>query len=111
MKRKNLARNALVTSILSLLLCISMLVGTTFAWFTDEVTSGVNTISAGNLDVDVYYGNVADETSILGVDALFDNVNGNSILWEPGAVAYEKLTVVNLGTLALKYQKIGRAHV
>ena len=47
MKRKNIKRNALVTSILSLLLCVSMLVGTTFAWFTDEVVSGVNTIAAG----------------------------------------------------------------
>ena len=36
MKRKNLTRNALFTSIISLLLCVSMLVGTTFAWFTDE---------------------------------------------------------------------------
>ena len=37
MKRKNTTRNALFTSIISLLLCVSMLVGTTFAWFTDEV--------------------------------------------------------------------------
>ena len=47
MKRKNTARNALFTSILSLLLCVSMLVGTTFAWFTDEVVTGMNTIAAG----------------------------------------------------------------
>ena len=56
MKRKNMTRNALVTSILSLLLCVSMLVGTTFAWFTDEVTSGRNTIAAGNLDIELLIG-------------------------------------------------------
>ena len=55
MKRKNTTRNALFTSIISLLLCVSMLVGTTFAWFTDEVKSGRNMIAAGNLDVELYH--------------------------------------------------------
>ena len=53
MKRKNLTRNALFSSIIALLLCVSMLVGTTFAWFTDEVQTGMNTIAAGNLDVEL----------------------------------------------------------
>lgn len=97
MKRKNVTRNALFTSILSLLLCVSMLVGTTFAWFTDSVVSGTNVITAGNLDVDVY---TADGNSIQDVDTLFNDVT----LWEPGAVAWENLTVVNEGNLALKYQ-------
>lgn len=86
-------------SVLSLILCCSMLIGTTFAWFTDEVNSGANQILAGNLDVDVFYDNNGVEESIQGKDAaLFEN-----ILWEPGAVAYENITVKNLGTLALKY--------
>ena len=54
MKRKNIARNALFTSIISLMLCVSMLVGTTFAWFTDSVVSGNNIIAVGNLDVELY---------------------------------------------------------
>lgn len=99
MKSKNKSRSALLTSIISLLLCISMLVGTTFAWFTDEVVSGNNVITAGNLDVDVYYGDVEDENSIEVVSSLFKSVK----LWEPGAVAYENLTVANKGSLALKY--------
>ena len=49
MKRKNATRNALFSSIISLLLCVSMLVGTTFAWFTDKVESGVNTIAHWDL--------------------------------------------------------------
>ena len=53
MKRKNTTRNALVMSVLSMLLCVSMLVGTTFAWFTDEVVTGMNTIAAGNLDIEL----------------------------------------------------------
>ena len=46
-------KRALVLSVLALVICVSMLVGTTFAWFTDEVTSGMNRIQAGNLDVEL----------------------------------------------------------
>ena len=99
MKKKNSTQKALLTSVLSLLLCASMLVGTTFAWFTDSVSTGVNTIASGNLDVDVFYGDPALKQSIEGIDTLFNDVK----LWEPGAVAYENLTVANLGSLALKY--------
>lgn len=95
MKRKNMTRNALVTSILALLLCVSMLVGTTFAWFTDSVESLNNVITAGNLDVEVTTGNGED---IQDQEVLFDD-----ILWEPGVVAYENLNIENVGTLALKY--------
>ena len=96
MKRKNSTRNALVTSVISLLLCVSMLVGTTFAWFTDEVVSGMNQIIAGNLDVEVTN---EDGDSIQDLDKLFSDIT----LWEPGVVAYENLTVANVGSLALKY--------
>ena len=96
MKRKNLTRNALMTSIISLLLCVSMLVGTTFAWFTDEVVSGPNTIAAGNLDIEL----LANGTAVTSNTALFDNVDK----WEPGVVVYENLQIANVGTLALKYQ-------
>lgn len=99
---KNSTRRALLMSALSLLLCVSMLVGTTFAWFTDSVQSGVNQIIAGNLDVELYHSNdkVTNEQVTKSTDALFKDVT----LWEPGAVAYENLTVENEGTLALKYQ-------
>ena len=53
--KKNQTRRALLMSALSLLLCCSMLIGTTFAWFTDSVTSGRNTIQSGNLDVELEY--------------------------------------------------------
>lgn len=86
---------ALLSSVVALILCCSMLVGTTFAWFTDEVTSGVNTIQAGKLDVDALVGG----KSIEGIDTLFNDVE----LWEPGAVAYENVTIVNKGNLDLKY--------
>lgn len=97
MKRKNMTRNALITSIISMLLCVSMLVGATFAWFTDSVESGRNTIAAGNLDVELYN----QDGQVTGSTILFDDVTPN--LWEPGAVAYEDLQIKNVGSLALKY--------
>ena len=101
MKRKNFTRNALVTSIISLLLCVSMLVGTTFAWFTDEVVTGMNTIAAGNLDVVLEYKNgwndawkpVDENTKIFKDGALY----------EPGYTEVVFLRVSNAGSLALKY--------
>ena len=96
MKRKNATRNALVTSVISMLLCVSMLVGTTFAWFTDEVVTGMNTIAAGNLDVEL----LANGAQVDTTTKLFSAVEK----WEPGVVVYENLQVVNVGTLALKYQ-------
>ena len=96
MKHKHTTRSALFTSIISMLLCVSMLVGATFAWFTDEVKSGVTMIAAGNLDIEVTN---ADGDSIEDLKTLFNDVT----LWEPGAVAYEELTISNEGSLALKY--------
>ena len=96
MKRKNMTRNALITSIISILLCVSMLVGATFAWFTDEVVTGMNTIAAGNLDIELY----ANGKQVNSETKLFDDVT----LWEPGVVTYENLEIKNVGTLALKYQ-------
>ena len=102
MTNKKSTKKALLTSALSLLLCLSMLVGTTFAWFTDSVESGTNVIAAGNLDIELYHSDkAAKNEKVNSGTKLFDDVYPN--LWEPGAVAYEILTVKNEGTLALKY--------
>ena len=92
-------RRSLWMSILSLVLCFTMLLGTTWAWFTDEVTSGTNKIVAGNLDIEVSYKNGDEWTSIENVGSLF-----TSNLWEPGHTEYVNLKIENKGTLALKYQ-------
>ena len=99
MKRKNLARNALITSILSMLLCVSMLVGTTFAWFTDEVTSSGNKIQSGSLKVDLEMLQNGTWTSIKDSKTpIFNHEN-----WEPGYVDAKVVKIDNEGTLALKW--------
>ena len=98
-------KQALFQSIVSLVLCISMLVGTTFAWFTDAVVTGINTIASGVLDVELYHSNakVTDEP-VDSATKLFMDLQGDPILWEPGVVSYENLTITNAGDLALAYQ-------
>ena len=100
MTKQKSTKRALLLSALSLLMCVSMLIGSTFAWFTDSVTSGNNKIVAGNLDVALYHTNGTDtDEEVTDTTKLFDEV----ALWEPGAMVWEKLTVRNLGSLALKY--------
>ena len=98
-------KHSLLMSLLSLLLCLSMLVGTTFAWFTDSVISGINVIAAGNLDVNLYHTNAAAVDQPVKIDTeLFRDLQGDPILWEPGVVSYENLRIANEGDLALTYR-------
>ena len=53
MNNKRATKRALLTSVMALVMCVVMLVGTTFAWFTDTASTGVNKIVAGNLKVDI----------------------------------------------------------
>lgn len=99
----NNTKKELFTSVISLILCISMLLGTTLAWFTDEVTSGTNRIVAGNLDVEVYWAESYDgpwyELNDPDHSVVFDYD-----LWEPGYTQVRYVKIVNKGTLALKYK-------
>ena len=105
MKTKTATRRAMLLSLTSLLICAAMLIGTTYAWFTDSVTSGTNRIIAGNLDVELtHQNNGTAEEAVGATTQLFKTAFGGSMLWEPGAAAYETFTVKNVGTLALKYQ-------
>ena len=96
-------KKSLLVSVLSLMLCVAMLLGTTYAWFTDSVTSGVNTIVAGNLDVELYHKGANDEEEAK-VTSETDDLFQDVAKWEPGAYAYETFTVKNVGDLALKYK-------
>lgn len=98
--RNNSTKKSLKASVLSLMLCIAMLIGTTFAWFTDSITNTGNKIEAGNLDIAVEKWDKAQNNYVdIGKKALF-----NYNKWEPGYTAIQALKVVNNGTLALKYQ-------
>ena len=113
MKKTSSTKRALIASILMLALCFTALVGTTFAWFTDSVTSSGNKIVAGTLDVDLYMWKSAtesveitnEEQPIFGKgDSLAAQNNAADTLWEPGKTQTVYLSIKNNGSLALKYQ-------
>lgn len=93
-------KRALFQSVISLILCFSMLVGTTFAWFTDSVSSGTNMIAAGSLDIELDY--LAADGTWKPVDADTEVLDKDA-LWEPGYTEVAYLRITNAGTLALKY--------
>ena len=113
---KKATKRALLTSVMALVMCVVMLVGTTFAWFTDTASTAVNKIQAGNLDIELQYATAWDNTT--GAPTGWDKAEGKTltfktkdnraadkILWEPGCT-YElpELRIVNKGNLALKYK-------
>ena len=102
-------KRALISSTLAILMCVAMLIGTTFAWFTDTASTAVNKIQSGKLDVALEMStDGVNWESAEGKTLTFktkDNRAADKILWEPGCT-YElpQLRVVNNGNLALKYK-------
>ena len=101
-------KRALLTSVMALVMCVVMLVGTTFAWFTDTASTGVNKIVSGNLKVDIIGAdsdshietlNFTKAGTVVGTDA------AAAILWEPGCrYLTEGFRIANKGNLALKWK-------
>ena len=112
MNNKRATKRALLTSIMALVMCVVMLVGTTFAWFTDTASTGVNKIQAGNLDITVEYakekmnddGTLAGELTDWAPIDNATNVFDPNALWEPGRTEYVVFRITNNGNLALKYK-------
>lgn len=104
MNKKNVTKHALFASIVSMFLCCTMFIGTTYAWFTDSVTSANNKIESGTLDVDFlkYNEDTQGYESIANKEgAIFTEKNGTK--WEPGKTEVVHFQVKNNGTLYLKY--------
>ncbi|MBO5340390.1 MAG: hypothetical protein J6A62_05280, partial [Oscillospiraceae bacterium] len=99
MTNSKTTKRALFSSALALLLCFTMLLGTTFAWFTDSAASAKNTITAGNLDIEVQY--TLDGENWKPFDGAADLFQKG--LWEPGHTEVAALKIENKGSLALKY--------
>ena len=105
MSNTKLTKHALIVSIMAMLLCVAMLVGTTFAWFTDSASTAVNKIQAGTLDIQLL---AEDGTSLEGATLAWQKAAGHEsdeVLWEPGCTyQLQPIVIKNNGTLALKYK-------
>ena len=97
-------KGALLSSVVALLVCFTMLLGTTFAWFTDSVTSANNIIQTGTLDVEMYWAKGTEDPSSADWKDASQGAIFNSELWEPGYVEARHIKIANVGTLALKYK-------
>ena len=127
MKRSKLTKKALLCSSLVLLMSVTMLIGTTFAWFTDTASTSVNKIQAGTLDVLLEMKNPdydsSNNESKEWIDAegetlsfvqaskgqdgntVYSYVDATTILWEPGCTyELQPIRITNNGNLALKYK-------
>ncbi|HHV51518.1 MAG TPA: hypothetical protein GXX54_07440, partial [Clostridiales bacterium] len=92
----NNTKRSLVINALSILLCLTMLLGTTFAWFTDTVASSTNRIIAGNLKIDLLMDKGSGYVSIAdGKGDIFNETDDG--LWEPGKTKVAYLAVQNKG--------------
>ena len=105
MSNTKLTKHALIVSIMAMLLCVAMLVGTTFAWFTDTASTAVNKIQAGTLDIQLL---AEDGTSLEGATLAWQKAAGHEneeVLWEPGCTYnLQPIVIKNNGNLALKYK-------
>ena len=103
------SKKALLSSAFALVLSVAMLIGTTFAWFTDTASTAVNKIQSGNLDVALEMLDTAQNKWVTAEGKALNFVKAGNVdeevLWEPGATyKLPKLRVVNNGNLALKYK-------
>lgn len=95
----DLRKKTIIISMVSLWFCIIILIGSTFAWFKDNVSNKNNKIIAGNLDVELYHTNSTKREKVTEDTKLFVVP-----IWEPGVVAYENFEVINDGELAFDYE-------
>ena len=109
MKSKITTKHALFSSVMSLFLCVAMLIGSTFAWFTDEASTKVNKIEAGTLKVELLdeIGNPLSDTQ-----ALNWKTTDTTVLWEPNCTYdLDSFQIKNAGNLALKYSVVLKAGI
>ncbi len=105
MNNTRTTKRALLSSVMAMLICVAMLIGTTFAWFTDSASTAVNKIQAGTLEVQLL---AEDGTSLEGQTLSWQKASGaenEDVLWEPGCTyKLQPIVIKNAGNLALKYK-------
>ena len=103
MTNQKTLKRALVTSIIAMFLCFTMLIGTTYAWFTDSVTSENNIIKTGTLDITMEWANGKEAPASATWKDASQGAIFNNDLWEPGYTEARHIKIENVGTLALAW--------
>ena len=87
---------------MSLILCFTMLLGTTFAWLSDSAVSKNNKVVAGILDIELWLYN-KDTAKYVNISDNTAPIFGTEIVWEPGITKVAYLAIKNSGSLDLKF--------
>ncbi len=95
---KNTLKQA-VCSMLVLVMTVSALLGTTFAWFTDIVSSNGNVIASGNLDAAMEWSDDLSTWTDASSGPIF-----NYNKWEPGYTEVKYIRITNGGNLNFKWK-------
>ena len=116
-------KRALLTSAFAIVICAAMLIGTSFAWFTDTASTAVNKIVSGKLKLKLEYAAAwngegeptewkeatenSDPLSFIEKQSNGTYAVNKDMLWEPGGTyRLQQLRISNIGNLALKYKVI-----
>ncbi len=103
-------KNAIISSVLALVMCVSCFIGTTFAWFTDMATSKGNIIQTGDLDVEMYWSN----EMLVADSADWEKAAGKTVFnfnnWYPGYTDVKYIKVANEGDINLKWELLIEAN-
>lgn len=106
-------RRAFWLSILSVMLCVSMLLGSTMAWFTDSEGFS-QTITVGYLDVTASMGDGTETVQFDGstqpsLMSAEDSVTFTQLRLDPGQTICRTIVVNNTGSIPFRYQLLAEA--
>ena len=104
MRMNHSIKRSLTVSVISLILCVSMLLGTTFAWFTDSVTSAGNIIQSGSLDIEMFWAEGKEDPATVAWNDASEGAIFDYDKWEPGYTEVRHIKIENKGSLALAYK-------
>ena len=98
---KNIKSSSLIFNVLAIVIVSAILIGSTFAWFTDTAISSENKIQAGTLKIDLEL--LDQENGWVSIKTNSDPIF-NYDKWEPGYTDIKILKIENEGSLALQWK-------
>lgn len=97
-------KRSIILCALSLALCVALLVGSTFAWFSDSITNSGNTITAGNLTAQWSYRPINDDTAAYEPVSEELALFSSDTVWQPGEPHGYDFKVENTGSVDFEWE-------
>lgn len=97
-------KRSIILCALSLALCVALLVGSTFAWFSDSITNSGNTITAGNLTAQWSYRTLNDDTAAYEPVSEELALFSSDAVLEPGEEYGYDFKVENVGSVEFVWE-------